>query len=297
MRGIILAAGKGTRLGAITQGIGDDGIGTSKGLVYTYDKPTVYYPLHDLILAGIDDIQIIAAPENVDQYSSLLGSGDHLGINLSYGIQEVPRGIAEAFIIGKRFIGNGSVALTFCDNIFNGKQFSAKMHANTNPRGAVVFALPVDNPEAYGVVEFDNEGNAISIEEKPEQPKSHYAVPGMYFYDSSVVEVARNITPSARGELEISSVNEAYLREGRLRVEPLGDQTKWFDTGTEESLFAASSYVRSFERRTNRLIGSPEAAAFLSGFIDTEGLMRLAEPLKKAEYGKKLERLAHNGSW
>lgn len=297
LKALILAAGKGTRLGAITQGIGPDGTGMSKPLVPTYDKPTIYYPLADLIMAGIDDIQIIAAPDNVEQFSVTLGNGDAYGINLSYGVQKVPRGIAESFLIARRFIGNDHVALTFGDNIFNSDQFTRKMKACLEPDGATVFALEVNNPQDYGVVQFDERGKAISIEEKPEAPKSNYAVPGMYFYDSSVVEVAKGIAPSARGELEISAVNEVYLQEGRLRVETLGKRTRWFDTGTPDSLLDAAIYVRQFERRTGRLLGSPEAAAFMAGFISAEQLIELAHPLMKSTYGQALVRLATNGSW
>lgn len=297
MKALILAAGKGTRLGAVTQGIGPDGTGMSKPLVPTYNKPTIYHPLADLIQAGIDDIQIIAAPDNVEQFSVTLGNGDAFGINLSYGVQKIPRGIAESFLIARRFIGNDHVALTFGDNIFNSTQFTQKMKACLEPDGASIFALEVNNPQDYGVVEFDKHGKAISIEEKPEVPKSNYAVPGMYFYDSSVVDVARGIAPSARGELEISAVNEAYLQEGCLRVETLGKQTRWFDTGTPDSLLDAAIYVRRFERRTGRLIGSPEAAAFLAGFISAEQLNELAQPLVKSNYGQALMRLAANGSW
>lgn len=297
LKALILAAGKGTRLGAITQGIGPDGTGMSKPLVPTYDKPTIYHPLADLIAAGIDDIQIIAAPDNVEQFSVTLGNGDAFGINLSYGVQKVPRGIAESFLIARRFIGNDNVALTFGDNIFNSDQFTRKMKTCLDPNGATVFALEVDNPQDYGVVEFDKNGKAISIEEKPEVPKSNSAIPGMYFYESSVVDVAKSIAPSARGELEISAVNEAYLREGRLRVVSLGKRTRWFDTGTPDSLLDAAIYTRAFERRTGRLIGSPEAAAFLAGFITAERLVELAHPLVKSNYGKALMRLAENGSW
>lgn len=297
LKALILAAGKGTRLGAITQGIGPDGTGMSKPLVPTYNKPTIYHPLADLIMTGIDDIQIIAAPDNVEQFGVTLGDGEAFGINLSYNIQRIPRGIAEAFVIARRFIGDDSVALTFGDNIFNSAQFTKKMKACLEPDGATVFALEVNNPQDYGVVEFDERGKAISIEEKPKAPKSNYAVPGMYFYDSSVVEVARGITPSARGELEISAVNEAYLQQGRLRVETLGKRTRWFDTGTPDSLLDAAIYTRQFEQRTGRLLGSPEAAAFLAGFISAEQLVELAHPLMKSDYGKALVRLAEDGNW
>ncbi len=294
MKGIILAAGKGTRLGAATCGIGTQGTGMSKPLIPTYDKPTIYYPLSDLISAGIDDILVIAAPDNINQFQALLGDGKALGISLSYEVQPAPRGIAEAFLIGKDFIGRNNVALTFGDNIFSGKRFTETLKMCTKPDGATVFAYHVPNPEAFGVVEFNSSGQAISIEEKPVQPKSHYAVVGIYFYDSSVVEVARLVQPSARGELEISSVNQEYLRLGQLTVKKLDSDTNWYDTGTPESLAEAADYVRSFQKRTEQLLGSPEASAYQAGFIDREQLLELAEPLKKAAYGQLLIQLAHD---
>jgi glucose-1-phosphate thymidylyltransferase len=297
LKGIILAAGKGTRLGAATQGIGSCGVGVSKALIPTGDKPTLYYPLTDLISAGINDILVIAAPNNVQQYRDMLGDGSELGITLSYTVQEVPRGIAEAFIIAEDFIGNDAVALTFGDNIFVGDGFTRTLQKIKEPVGAMVFARYVRNPWDFGVVEFDKDGKAISLEEKPTQPKSHYAVPGMYFYDSSVVEVSRGITPSARGELEITTVNQAYLEQGRLEVTMLDSDTDWFDTGTPESLHAASEHILDFQKENERLHGSPEAAAFQAGFISADQLRQLAKPLLKADYGKLLVQLADKGRW
>ena len=293
MKGIILAAGKGTRLGAATRGIGASGVGVSKPLIPTYDKPTIYYPLADLIMAGINDILVIAAPDNVDQFQSLLGDGSDLGISISYDTQPVPKGIAEAFIIAENFIGDDDVALIFGDNIFNGEQFSATLKACTKPRGATVFAYYVTNPRDFGVVEFDKDMRAISIEEKPEQPKSHYAVVGVYFYTSKVVEIAKRIEPSARGELEISTINQEFLKMDLLDVTILNDDTHWFDTGTPESLSDAADHVRRWQHNHDRLLGSPEAAAYRTGFITKKALKKLAEPLKKSDYGKSLLELAN----
>lgn len=295
MKGIILAAGKGTRLGAMTCGIGKGGTGVSKPLIPTYDKPTIYYPLSDLISAGIRDILVIAAPDNVHQFRNLLGDGANLGVSISYDIQPQPEGIAQAFVIAEDFIGNDNVALTFGDNIFSGKRFSETLKTCTNPNGARVFAYHVNNPEDFGVVEFDKDMQVISVEEKPTQPKSHNAIVGIYFYDSTVVNIAKQVQPSARGELEITSVNEAYLREGRLNVTVLDSDTNWFDTGTAESLSDAADYVRKYQRRTEQLLGSPEASAYNAGFIDKDGLLKLAEPVKKSAYGKALVRLATEG--
>lgn len=295
MKGIILAAGKGTRLGATTCGIGKNGIGTSKPLVPTYDKPTIYYALSDLISAGIKDILVIAAPDNVDQFSSLLGNGSELGITISYVTQPKPEGIAQAFIIAEDFIGSDDVALIFGDNIFSGKRFSETLKTCTNPNGAVVFAYHVNNPQDFGVVEFDENMQAVSVEEKPTQPKSNYAIVGIYFYSSDVIEIAKRVKPSARGELEITSVNEEYLRNGKLNVTLLDSDTNWFDTGTAESLNEAADHVRTYQRRTDRLLGSPEAAAYYAGFINKEQLLELAKPLKKSNYGKLLMQLATVG--
>lgn len=295
MKGIILAAGKGTRLGAATRGIGPDGVGVSKPLIPTYDKPTIYYPLSDLISAGIRDILIIAAPDNVDQFQSLIGDGRNLGIKISYEIQPKPEGIAQAFIIGEKFIGEDNVALIFGDNIFSGKRFTSTLKAYTEPHGATVFAYHVPNPQDYGVVEFDKNMRAVSIEEKPALPKSNYAVVGIYFYSSGVVEIAKTIQPSARGELEITSINDEYRKMERLDVTILDTDTSWFDTGTPESLSEAADYVRRWQYRTGQLLGSPEAAAYLAGFIGAKDLLALAEPLKKSNYGKVLIQLANTG--
>ena len=295
MKGIILAAGKGTRLGAATRGIGPSGIGVSKPLIPTYDKPTVYYALSDLISAGIKDILVIAAPDNVDQFQSLLGDGKDLGIRISYEVQPKPEGIAQAFIIGEEFIGDDDVALIFGDNIFSGKRFSETLKASTKPRGATVFAYHVPNPQDFGVVEFDKDMRAVSIEEKPAQPKSHYAVVGIYFYTCGVIEIAKRIQPSARGEIEISSVNDEYRKLGTLDVTVLDSDTNWFDTGTPESLSEAADYVRKWQRRTDQLIGSPEAAAYLAGFISSDTLSYLAKPLEKSVYGSALIQLAKGG--
>lgn len=295
MKGIILAAGKGTRLGAATRGIGRNGVGVSKPLIPAYDKPTVYYPLADLISAGIQDILVIAAPDNVDQFQALLGDGSDLGINITYDIQPEPKGIAEAFIIAEDFIGTDDVALIFGDNVFSGVRFTETLKASTSPQGATVFAYRVPNPQDFGVVGFDEKMKANSLEEKPAHPKSHYAVVGIYFYNCDVVEVAKRIEPSDRGELEITSVNEEYLKMDKLRVTMLDSDTKWFDTGTPESLAKAADYVRDFQQDTGILLGSPEAAAYRAGFINREALLELADPLKKSRYGEALIELATTG--
>lgn len=295
MKGIVLAAGKGSRLGAATRGIGPNGVGVSKPLIPTYDKPTVYYPLADLISAGIRDILVIAAPDNIDQFRALLGDGTELGISITYDIQPEPKGIAEAFIIAEYFIGDEDIALIFGDNVFSGVRFTETLKASTSPQGATVFAYRVPNPTEFGVVEFDKDMRAISIEEKPAHPKSHYAVVGVYFYNSDVVEIAKRIEPSDRGELEVTSVNEEYLKMGKLRVTRLDSDTKWFDTGTPESLAKAGDYVRDLQQDTGTLLGSPEAAAFRAGFIDRDALLALAEPLKKSRYGEALIELATTG--
>ena len=295
MKGIILAAGKGTRLGAATLGVGDNGVGVSKPLIPTYDKPTIYYPLSDLIMAGITDILVIAAPDNIDQFKATLGNGADLGFCISYKVQVVPKGIAEAFIIAEDFIGDDKVALIFGDNVFNGNRFAEALRAAKDPEGATIFAYYVPNPTSFGVVEFDADGRAISLEEKPSKPRSHYAVPGVYFYDSSVVDVAKGGKPSARGELEITSVNEEYLNRGKLSVVTLDSDTDWFDTGLPESLLEAANAVAKYQRDTDRLLGSPEAEAYRAGLITKEELLALAEKLKKSTYGQALITLATEG--
>ena len=290
--GIILAAGAGTRLGPVTGGATSAGCAVSKGLVPTYDKPTIYYPLADMIGMGVEDVLIIAAPDNVDQYRNAIGDGANLGIAISYDVQHELRGIADAFIIGEEFIGRDNVALMFSDNIFCGPDFASSIAPCEPVEGAHIFAYEVDNPEAFGVVEFDDRGTVLSIEEKPAHPKSSYAVPGMYIYDSSVVDIAKQVPMSDRGELEISSVNEEYLRKGNLTVSKIDPSVRWFDTGTAESLFAAASYIKEYQELNGEVYGSPELAAFLTGRITVEQLeaLSLQSHLKKASYGKLLQR-------
>lgn len=292
-KAIILAAGRGTRLGPITCGIGGTGTGISKPLAQVYDKSTIFYPLTDLMSAGIREILVIASPDNVDQFRALLGDGKNLGISISYDIQPEPKGIAEAFIIAEDFIGDDNVALIFGDNIFSGKHFSDTLAATAARHcGATVFAYYVNTPEDFGVVEFDDEGVAISLEEKPASPKSNYAVVGVYFYDSSVVEIAKNLTPSDRGELEITDVNKAYLERNQLNVVTLDSDTHWFDTGNAEALFEAAEHVREYQKRTNTLLGSPEAMALKKGFISLEDFDDLvSSTLRKSDYGKRLAKL------
>ena len=284
MRGIILAGGSGTRLWPITKGI-------SKQLMPIYDKPMVYYPLSTLMMAGIRDILIITTPEYNGQFRALFGDGASLGLHIEYATQASPDGLAQAFIIGEEFIGAESVALVLGDNIFHGSGLGTSLKANTDIDGAVIFAYQVSNPEAYGVVEFDRDFTALSIEEKPAVPKSNYAVPGLYFYDNSVVEIAKNIEPSERGELEISTVNERYLEQGRLRVGVLDRGTAWLDTGTFESMMQASEYVRVIEDRQGFKIGCIEEIAWRAGWIDDADLRDLAGPLVKSGYGRYLMQL------
>ena len=284
VRGIILAGGSGTRLWPITRGI-------SKQLMPIYDKPMIYYPLSTLMMADIRDVLIISTPEHQSQFQDLLGDGSALGMRLSYAVQEKPEGLAQAFLIGADFIGNDSVALVLGDNIFHGAGLGKSLRTNSEVSGGLIFATHVAHPEAYGVVEFDQSMKAMSIEEKPSKPKSNFAVPGLYFYDSSVVEVAKAIQPSARGELEITTVNESYLSQGRLKVQVLDRGVAWLDTGTFESMIQASEYVRVIEERQGLKIGCIEEIAWRAGWIDDARLQELAEPLRKSGYGVYLDRL------
>ena len=281
MKGIILAGGSGTRLHPLT-------IAVSKQLMPIYNKPMVYYPLATLMWAGIKEILIISTPHDLPLFQTLLGDGKKYGCRFEYEVQEHPNGLAEAFIIGKEFIGKDKVALVLGDNIFYGTGLADLLQANNNPDGGIIYAYHVNDPERYGVVDFDKQGNVLSIEEKPAAPKSNYAVPGIYFYDNDVVEIASNIKPSHRGEIEITDVNKEYLRRGKLKVSILDRGTAWFDTGTFNSLMQAAQFVQVIEERQGLKIGSIEEAAFRMGFIDKTQLKALAEPLLKSGYGAQL---------
>lgn len=284
MKGIILAGGSGTRLHPLT-------LSVSKQLMPIYDKPMIYYPLSTLMYAGINEVLIISTPKDLPLFENLLGDGKKYGCSFEYAVQEHPNGLAEAFLIGEDFIGNDKVALILGDNIFYGTGLEKLLQANNNPEGGIIYAYRVNDPERYGVVEFNQEGKAISIEEKPEHPKSNFAVPGIYFYDNTVVEIAKNIKPSHRGELEITDINKEYLKQGKLSVSILDRGTAWLDTGTFQSLMQASQFVEVIEQRQGLKVGAIEGVAFEMGYIDEAQLKKLAEPLLKSGYSQNLMQL------
>ncbi|HIK67950.1 MAG TPA: glucose-1-phosphate thymidylyltransferase [Flavobacteriales bacterium] len=278
MKGIILAGGSGTRLWPLTKAV-------SKQLMPVFDKPMIYYPISTLMLAGIREILIITTPEDSDAFKRLLGDGCQLGCTFEYAVQEVPNGLAQAFVIGEEFIGDSNIALVLGDNIFHGNHFGRQMRSNISIDGALIYAYYVRDPERYGVVDFDEEGNAISLEEKPTNPKTNFAIPGLYFYDNNVVEIAKKLKPSARGEYEITDINKAYLERGKLKVSKLNRNMAWLDTGTHESLHAASQYVQVVEQRQGLKIGCIEEVAWRMGYISDAELKELADPLRKSGYG------------
>lgn len=287
MKGIILAGGSGTRLHPLTLAI-------SKQMMPIYDKPMIYYPLSVLLMAGINEVLIISTPHDLPQFERLLGNGENLGCKFSYAVQDVPNGLAQAFVIGEKFIGNDKVALILGDNIFYGVGLGSALKQINNPDGGVVFAYHVSDPERYGVVEFDKQNKVLSIEEKPKEPKSNYAVPGLYFYDNKVVEIAKNLKPSPRGEYEITDVNKEYLKQGKLKVSIMDRGTAWLDTGTFPSLMQAGQFVQVIEERQGLKIGCIEEVAFNMGYINKEQLIKIAQPLTKSGYGNYLLELAKN---
>lgn len=286
MKGIVLAGGAGTRLYPST-------IACSKQILTVYDKPMIYYPVSTLMLAGIKDILIISTPRDIGFFKELFGNGEHLGVNFSYAVQEQPRGLAEAFLIGADFIGDDNVCLVLGDNIFYGYRFSERLQAAANRKdGATIFGYHVSNPREFGVVDFDEDGNVLSIEEKPQYPKSNYAVPGLYFYDNNVVEIAKNVKPSARGELEITSVNNSYLEAGKLKVELFGRGMAWLDTGTHHAMLDAANFIEAVQTRQGLYVACLEEIAYRNGFIDKSALLKQAESMKKTEYGQYLYTVA-----
>jgi len=291
MKGIVLAGGSGTRLYPITKAV-------SKQLLPLYDKPMIYYPISVLMLSGIKEILIISTPRDLPMYKDLLSDGSDLGISFSYEIQENPNGLAEAFIVGEEFIGSDNVALILGDNIFHGHRFTEILEKSTKLEdGAVIFGYYTKNPEAFGVVEFDDDGNVISVEEKPKKPKSNYVVPGLYFYDNDVIEIAKNVKPSDRGEVEITSVNEEYLKRGKLKVELLGRGMAWLDTGTHQGLLEAANFIETVQKRQSLYIACLEEIAYNKGYINKDKLLKEAETLKKTDYGEYLFNLASDDKW